>query len=93
MMRKLKARLALLGIRQNAMARELGYPLQVNSTITRHNAAQIDEMAQIVAGTGAVVWSVFFLVPTGRGQRANMLNAHQHEQALRRIVRAAGRSL
>jgi len=69
-----------------AMARELGYPLQVNSTITRHNAAQIDEMAQIVAGTGAVVWSVFFLVPTGRGQRANMLNAHQHEQALRRLA-------
>ncbi len=68
------------------MARELGYPLQVNSTITRHNAAQIDEMAEIVAGTGAVVWSVFFLVPTGRGQRANMLNAHQHEQALRRLA-------
>lgn len=69
-----------------AMARELGYPLQVNSTITRHNAAQIDDMAAIVASTGAVVWSVFFLVPTGRGQRANMLNAHQHEQALRRLA-------
>jgi len=67
-------------------ARDLGYPLQVNTTITRHNVAQMDEMAAIVAGTGAVVWSVFFLVPTGRGQRANMLNAHQHEQALRRLA-------
>jgi AdoMet-dependent heme synthase len=73
-----------------ATARELGYPLQVNTTITRHNVSQIDAMAEIVAGTGAVVWSVFFLVPTGRGQRANTLNAYQHEQALRRLARLWG---
>ncbi len=69
-----------------ATARELGYPLQVNTTITRHNVGQIDAMAEIVADAGAVVWSVFFLVPTGRGQRANTLNAHQQEQALRRLA-------
>jgi len=73
-----------------ATARELGYPLQINTTITRHNVSQIDAMAEIVAGTGAVVWSVFFLVPTGRGQRANTLNAYQHEQALRRLARLWG---
>jgi radical SAM protein with 4Fe4S-binding SPASM domain len=73
-----------------AMARELGFPLQVNTTITRHNVAQMDAMAEIVAGTGAAVWSVFFLVPTGRGQRANVLDAYQHERALRRLARMWG---
>lgn len=73
-----------------ATAREIGFPLQVNSTITRHNVGQLDRMAEIVAQTGAAVWSVFFLVPTGRGQRAYMLDAYQHERALRRLARMWG---
>lgn len=71
-------------------ARGLGFPLQVNTTITRHNVGQIDAMAEIVANTGAAVWSVFFLVPTGRGLRANVLDAHQHERALRRLANMWG---
>ena len=43
-------------------------------------------MAARVAATGAAVWSVFFLVPTGRAQRADMLDAAGHERALRRLV-------
>jgi MoaA/NifB/PqqE/SkfB family radical SAM enzyme len=75
-----------------ATARGLGYPLQVNTTITRHNVGQIDAMAEIVANTGAVVWSVFFLVPTGRALRANVLDAHQHERALRRLANMWGKT-
>ena len=71
-------------------ARSLGFPLQVNTTISRRNVAEIDAMADLVAGTGAAVWSVFFLVPTGRGRRSDMLDPHGHERAWRRLARMWG---
>jgi radical SAM protein with 4Fe4S-binding SPASM domain len=71
-------------------ARGLGFPLQVNTTITRRNVAEIDAMAGLVAASGAAVWSVFFLVPTGRGARRDMLAPHAHERAWRRLARMWG---
>lgn len=66
--------------------RGLGFPLQVNTTITRRNAGEIDAMADLVARSGAAVWSVFFLVPTGRGRRSDLLSPHGHERAWRRLA-------
>ena len=70
-----------------AEARDAGFPLQVNTTLTRGGAGAIDAMAERVAAVGAAVWSVFFLVPTGRARRADLLGAHAQERALRRLVR------
>ena len=71
-------------------ARGLGFPLQVNTTITRRNVGEIDALADLVARSGAAVWSVFFLVPTGRGQRSDLLSPHAHERAWRRLARMWG---
>lgn len=68
-------------------AREAGFPVQVNSTLTRAGAGGIEEMAARVAETGASAWSVFFLVPTGRGRRVDALGPGAQERALRRLVR------
>jgi radical SAM protein with 4Fe4S-binding SPASM domain len=68
-------------------ARETGFPLQVNSTVTRDSVGALDRMAETVAGLGIAMWSVFFLVPTGRGAQADMLDAEGQEAALRRLVR------
>lgn len=73
-------------LRIAAAAREEGFPLQVNSTVTRAGAGALEAMAARVAAIGASMWSVFFLVPTGRAQRADMLDAAGHEEALRRLV-------
>ena len=73
-------------------ARGLGFPLQVNTTITRRNAGEIDAMARLVADAGAAVWSVFFLVPTGRGRTADLLTPHGHERAWRRLATMWGRT-
>ena len=44
-----------------------GLPVQVNTTLASHNLCELDTMAQVLSGLGGVVmWSVFFLVPTGR---------------------------
>lgn len=48
-------------------ARALDLPVQVNTSVTRRNVHLIDEIAEMLEGRGVKMWSVFFLVPVGRG--------------------------
>jgi radical SAM protein len=59
---------------------ELGIPLQVGTTVSRHSVARLPEIAEVVAQQSAVMWSLFFLVPTGRGQAADMVSPQDHER-------------
>jgi radical SAM protein len=61
-------------------ARSLGLPVQVNTTITPLNWQRVDAMAALVDRLDIVLWSVFFLVPTGRAASQRRLNADQVEQ-------------
>jgi radical SAM protein with 4Fe4S-binding SPASM domain len=60
--------------------KEAGLPFQVNSTITRHNLHDLPSLARLLAQSGAVMWDLFFLVPTGRGQRDDMISPQEHEE-------------
>lgn len=60
---------------------EAGLSLQINTTVSRYNHDILDEMVELVARAGAVQWSLFFLVPTGRGRRVDMISPDQHERA------------
>jgi radical SAM protein with 4Fe4S-binding SPASM domain len=48
-------------------AREAGIPLQVNTTVCRGTVDELPEVLELVDELSAVLWSVFFLVPVGRG--------------------------
>jgi radical SAM protein len=61
-------------------AQSVGLSAQVNTTVTRHNLNLLPEMVKFVEEVGAVQWSVFFLVPTGRGQLADMISSEEHER-------------
>jgi radical SAM protein len=61
-------------------ARAIGLPTQINTTVTRHNLHRLAEMADLVERVGACLWSVFFLVATGRALREDDLTADQYEQ-------------
>lgn len=61
--------------------RDLGVPVQVGTTLGRHNLHQMDEMATLVGGLGVRMWSVFFLVPTGRATAHQMITAPEAEAA------------
>lgn len=69
-----------MAILRNAGA--VGLSTQVNTTVTTHNVALLPDMVPFVEQVGAVQWSVFFLVPTGRGQELSMITPEQHEQVL-----------
>jgi radical SAM protein len=62
---------------------EVGLPIQINTVISRYNIDYLDEMAKMVEDLGCVLWSVFFLVPTGRGQESDMISPVQHEKVFR----------
>ena len=59
---------------------DLDLPLQVGTTVNRRNLTDLPRLAEEVQRLGATVWSVFFLVPTGRGQAADMVSPAEHEE-------------
>jgi len=60
-------------------AREEGLEVQINTTVTRFNKTRLREMADMVARLGITLWSVFFLVPVGRGNKHHMVSPAEHE--------------
>ncbi|HEY3269543.1 MAG TPA: TIGR04053 family radical SAM/SPASM domain-containing protein [Armatimonadota bacterium] len=68
-----------------ADARAVGMPIQINTTITRRNVAQIDAMAERFAGLGIVLWSVFFLVPVGRGLAEERISPEDYETVFEQL--------
>ncbi len=61
-------------------AHDVGLSVQVNTTVAKHNAHILEEMVPFIEEVGAVQWSVFFLVPTGRGQIDWMISPEEHER-------------
>lgn len=59
---------------------ELEIPVQINTVISRYNIDYLEEMASVVEELKCVLWSVFFLVPTGRGQEKDMISPVEHEK-------------
>jgi radical SAM protein len=61
-------------------AHDVGLSVQINTTVAKHNVDILPEMVPFIQEVGAVQWSVFFLVPTGRAMIEQMISAEQHEQ-------------
>ena len=61
-------------------AQAIGLSVQVNTTVAKHNVDILDEMIPFLQEVGAVQWSLFFLVPTGRAQASNMISPAEHER-------------
>jgi len=72
-------------------ARECGLPAQINTTITRHNLKHMDAMIALLEGLDIVLWSVFFLVPTGRGSLIDLISAEEFEQVFEKLYQASQR--
>ena len=72
-------------IRMLRTAREIGLATQVNTTVTRHNLEDIDELCALMVGLGITLWSVFFLVPTGRAKSNDVASAAEFEQVFHRM--------
>lgn len=61
-------------------AEEVGLSVQVNTTVTIFNLELLPGMVPFIEEVGAVQWSVFFMVPTGRAQAEMMISPEDHER-------------
>jgi radical SAM protein with 4Fe4S-binding SPASM domain len=72
-------------------ANEAGIPIQVHTTISRHNAHDLDGLCNLFEKLAIVMWNVFFLVPVGRGQLADLLGGEEFEQVFGKIYELSQR--
>jgi len=63
-------------------AAALGLKVQINTTVTRGTVTELPDIANHVRRRGAQLWSVFFLVPTGRGRTLPALGPAGTEDVL-----------
>lgn len=68
-------------------ANQFGLPIQVNTSISRRNVHDLENMAGLLKQFRLVLWSAFFLVPTGRAQADDLLSAQEVEQTFARLYR------
>ncbi|WP_435129875.1 TIGR04053 family radical SAM/SPASM domain-containing protein [Halobaculum sp. D14] len=62
--------------------RDAGLPLQVNTTVCAETVDELPAIRDLVADLGAVLWSVFFLVPVGRGRVLDPVSPERAERVM-----------
>jgi len=60
-------------------ANQAGLPVQINTCISKRNLHDLDNMAALLKQFRIVLWSVFFLVPTGKEQIGDLPTAQEFE--------------
>ena len=73
-------------------ANTIGLPVQINTTFSRRNAKAFEKIAHLVESKNIVLWSVFFLVPTGRGRLDDLLSAEEFEAIFARLYELSRRA-
>ncbi len=66
-------------------ARACGITTQINTTVHPGNLGRLREMARLVSELGARLWSVFYVVPTGRADALLMPSAAAVERSLEEL--------
>ena len=61
-------------------ARDIGLNTQLQTTVTRRNMARLAEVAEIAKEVRTRMWSLFFLIVTGRAEEGDDLLAPEYEQ-------------
>jgi AdoMet-dependent heme synthase len=61
-------------------AREAGIEVQINTTFTKQNISEFPAFVRLLNDIKPSLWSVFQLVPTGRGKEEDLLTAYQIEE-------------
>ncbi len=72
-------------------ARALGIPFQLNTTVCTSTVGELPALARQVEELGAVLWALFFLIPIGRADASQALDADAIEDVLRWAAQLASK--
>jgi len=68
------------------MLHDMGFRVQVNTTVMRHNAEELASIYLLLRDVGISIWEVFFLVGVGRGVDIAEVSARQAEDICHFLV-------
>lgn len=72
-----------------ARARSAGIEVQINTTFTRQNLGEYERFVEVLGKIRPVLWSVFQLVPTGRGSIDDLLSADEMENLFENLYQTS----
>ncbi len=78
-------------VRMLVEARRIGLSTQINSTVTRQTLGELEGLRDLVADLEVSLWSVFFLVPVGRGRPQDEVSADEYEAVFEKLAAWAAR--
>lgn len=70
-------------------AREVGLPLQLNTTVCADTVDELPAIRELAVELGVVLWSVFFLVPVGRGRLLEPISPARAERVMTWLAEVA----
>jgi radical SAM protein len=73
-------------------AKREGIPVQINTTVTRRTIDDLPRMIELLADHEIALWSVFFLVPTGRGSKGDLVSPQAVERLFAFLYEAGKRT-
>lgn len=79
-------------IRAARAGKQAGIPLQINTTVCAETVEELPAIGDLVSELGAVLWSVFFLVPVGRGRVLDQLSPDRAERVMEWLCEVADES-
>lgn len=65
---------------------DAGLPLQINTTVCAETVDELPAIRDLLVELGAVFWSVFFLVPVGRGRDIAPISPNRAESVMEWLV-------
>ncbi|HKW75023.1 MAG TPA: radical SAM protein, partial [Terriglobales bacterium] len=72
-------------LKSMAWCNAIGLPIQINTTVSRRNLGDLEQILAVIKQYRVALWSLFFLVPTGRAGQADMPSAEESEAAFERL--------
>jgi radical SAM protein len=70
-----------------AWCNAIGLPVQINTTVSKRNLEELENILAVVQQFRIVMWSLFFMVPTGRGAQEDMPSTQEFEDAFECLLR------
>ena len=70
-------------------ANYMGLPVQINTTVSRQNIAELENILSVIRYFSIVTWNLSFVVPGGRKEAADVPSPEEFENAFARIYRLA----
>jgi AdoMet-dependent heme synthase len=70
-----------------AWCNAIGLPVQINTAVSKRNIGELENILAVIRDFKIAMWSLFFMVPTGRAGLADLPEPEEFEDAFARLFK------